>query len=134
MTHDNGKSDKPIVPEKGANKRRGGPRPAERVEERGLAKGNLEKQNRYWFQRQADLQHALDRIRAVTTRDREESIAQSVTANVIPEVGARCGNSARRDLCGGWPVRAIPTANRLLRLLPRLFLYSCDAQLTRLAP
>ena len=42
MTNDSGKSDKPIVPGKDANKRRGGPRQAERLEERGLAKGNLE--------------------------------------------------------------------------------------------
>lgn len=28
----------------------------------------------------------------------------------VPEAGARCGNSARRDLCGGPPARAVPTA------------------------
>jgi hypothetical protein len=27
-----------------------------------------------------------------------------------PEVGARCVNYARRDLCGGCPVMGIPTA------------------------
>ena len=42
MTNDSGKSDKPIVPEKDANKGRGRPRLAERLEGRGLAKGNLE--------------------------------------------------------------------------------------------
>jgi len=31
----------------------------------------------------------------------------------LPEAGARCGNAARRDLCGGWPVRAIPTATQV---------------------
>ena len=30
-----------------------------------------------------------------------------------PEVGAGCGKSARPDLCGGWPVRAIPTVTYL---------------------
>jgi hypothetical protein len=35
-----GKSDSPIVPEKLPNKGSGAPRPAEEVEERGLAKGN----------------------------------------------------------------------------------------------
>src|SRR6478736_6122586 len=28
-----------------------------------------------------------------------------------PEAGAQCGNPARWDLCGGPPVRAVPTAN-----------------------
>ncbi|AVT88473.1 hypothetical protein CU111_10765 [Klebsiella pneumoniae] len=27
-----------------------------------------------------------------------------------PKAGARCVNSARRDLCGGYPVTGIPTA------------------------
>ena len=28
----------------------------------------------------------------------------------LPEVGAQCGRAARWDLCGGRPVRAVPTA------------------------
>ena len=28
----------------------------------------------------------------------------------VPEAGAQCGNSARWDLCGGRPARAVPTA------------------------
>jgi len=70
--NDGGKSDKPIVPAKGANKERGRPCPAERVEGRGLAKGNSEEQTRFWTQGQIDLQHALDRIRAVARRDKDE--------------------------------------------------------------
>jgi RNA-directed DNA polymerase len=31
---------------------------------------------------------------------------------LVPEAGARCGNSARRDLCGGPSARAVPTATR----------------------
>ena len=31
-----------------------------------------------------------------------------------PEVGARCVNYARRDLCGGCPVMGIPTAMKSL--------------------
>jgi hypothetical protein len=31
----------------------------------------------------------------------------------VPKVGAQCGSSARWDLCGGWPVRAVPTATVL---------------------
>ncbi|PPA46229.1 hypothetical protein CDA56_22970 [Klebsiella michiganensis] len=30
-----------------------------------------------------------------------------------PKAGARCVNSARRDLCGGYPVTGIPTATIL---------------------
>ena len=29
---------------------------------------------------------------------------------LAPEAGAQCGNSARWDLCGGPPARAVPTA------------------------
>ena len=31
---------------------------------------------------------------------------------LAPEAGAQCGNSARWDLCGGPPTRAVPTATR----------------------
>ena len=72
MTNDGGKSDKPIVPQKGANKARGRPRSAERLEGRGLAKGNSGEQTRFWTQGQIDLHHALDRIREVTRRDKDE--------------------------------------------------------------
>jgi len=72
MMNDSGKSDKPIVPMKGANKRQGRPRPAERVEGRGLAKGNLGEQTKFWTQGQVDLHDALDRIREVVRRDKDE--------------------------------------------------------------
>jgi RNA-directed DNA polymerase len=72
--NDDGKSDKPIAPEKGANKERGRPCSAERVEERGLAKGNSGEQTRFWTQGQVGLQHALDRIRAVARRDKDERL------------------------------------------------------------
>jgi len=66
------KSDKPIVPKMAANKERGRPRPAERPEERGLAKENSVEQTRFWTQGQVDLQHALDRIRNAARRCRKE--------------------------------------------------------------
>ena len=72
MMHDDGKSDKPIVPAKGANKEQGRPCSAECLEERGLAKGNMGEQTRFWTQGQIDLQHALDRIREVARRDKGE--------------------------------------------------------------
>lgn len=45
--NDGGKSDKPIVPEKVANKGRRRTRSAERMEERGLAKGEPEEPIRF---------------------------------------------------------------------------------------
>ena len=64
-----GKSDEPIVPRKPANN--GGPAPAgssaERVEGRGLAKGNPSQPNRPRTQGREGLQSALDRIRQATS-------------------------------------------------------------------
>lgn len=69
--HGDGKSDKPIVPRKPANKDGGWPPLAEQVEERGLAKGNPEEQTRFWTQGQVDLHHALDRIREAARKDKK---------------------------------------------------------------
>ena len=68
-----GKSDKPIVPKKPANNGcTGSPEHlAERVEGRGLAKGNPSRQNRLRTQCRAGLQSALDRIRQAAERDKE---------------------------------------------------------------
>jgi len=72
MMNDSGKSDKPIVPVKGANKEQGRPCPAEHLEGRGLAKGNSGEQTKFWTQGQVDLHDALDRIREVVRRDKDE--------------------------------------------------------------
>lgn len=66
-----GKSDRPIVPRKGANKADGQPPAAERPEGRGLAKGNPGEQTRFWTQGQIDLQQALDRIRNAAKEDKK---------------------------------------------------------------
>ena len=96
--NERGKSDKPIVPEKPANKEGSAWHSAEQVEGRGLAKGNPDQQNKSraqyrmvtskenpkrarsgkpWTQprggtysRSHDLPSALDRIRAAAQRDR----------------------------------------------------------------
>lgn len=70
--NDGGKSDKPIVPQKGSNNERGQPRPTESVEGRGLAKGNPGEQSRFWTQGQEDLSQALDRIRQAAKEDKEQ--------------------------------------------------------------
>jgi len=102
--YDHGKSDSSILPEKLPNKASGAPRPAEEVEERGLAKGNLVQQNRVRTQWREALRRALEWIRQAVSACASE-----------PEVGAQCGSSARWDLCGGCRVTGIPTAtNRTL--------------------
>jgi hypothetical protein len=66
-----GKSDSSIVPGKLPNKGGGALRPAEGVEGRGLAEGNLFQQPRFRTQSRSDLQQALRRIRQAARRDRE---------------------------------------------------------------
>jgi len=70
MMNDQGKSDRPIVPEKPANKANGAPLVAEQVEGRGLAKGNLSQQNRDRTQRREALQSKLERVRQAARRVR----------------------------------------------------------------
>lgn len=65
------KSDKPVVPEKPANKVCGAPQTAESVEERGLAKRNSDQQNKSRTQQRGILQNKLDRIRQKAREDKE---------------------------------------------------------------
>ena len=65
-----GKSDRPIVPQKPANKVGGQPSAAEPVEGRGLAKGNRLQQNGHRTQGRDRLSSALERIRQAARRDK----------------------------------------------------------------
>lgn len=65
-----GKSDRPIVPRKPTNKTVDASMVAERVEGRGLAKGNSGQQNSDRAQDRVELQSALDRIRRVAREDK----------------------------------------------------------------
>lgn len=67
--HGCGKSDRPIVPKKSANK--GVDASAERMEGRGLAKGNTREQIRLRTQSRARLQSELARIRRIAATDKE---------------------------------------------------------------
>ena len=68
-----GKSDRPIVPVKPSNKGVvAATSPAEGVEGRGRPKGNSDGQTRSRTQIRTGLQHALDRVRQVAERDREQ--------------------------------------------------------------
>ncbi len=107
MMNDGGKSDWLIVPEKLPNKGCGWPQLAEEVEESGQAKGNLERQTRVWTQIQIARRHLSNRCAQRASGHPETRQA------FVPEAGAQCDNSARWDLCGGRPVRAVPTATRI---------------------
>ena len=70
-----------------------------------------------------DLQSVFQRIRQAACRENSSRTSVVMMPSTIdhvrfpkcncaslPKAGARCGSSARRDLCGGSPERAIPTA------------------------
>ncbi len=73
---------------------------------------------------------AQHRRKRVTDAGRERIEVTGLTGltrdHVRPPVGARCGEAARRDLCGGRRVIAVPTAPAALAMtgweLARLFL------------
>ena len=47
--------------------------------------------------------------RVAATAKMQTSLAQSAVWSSSPEAGTVCGSSARTGLCGGCPVRGIPT-------------------------
>ena len=51
-----------------------------------------------------------DQNPVATARPRDAPLPRSALRRHIPKVGAQCGSSARWDLRGGPPVRAVPTA------------------------
>jgi hypothetical protein len=70
MMHDSGRSDRPVVPTKPSNN--ADPSAAERVEGRGLAKGNTDEQNAPRTQRRTvGAPNALDRVRQRASKDRK---------------------------------------------------------------
>lgn len=71
MMHDDGKSDRPVVPEKSPNKAGGSA--AEAMEERGLTKGNTSKQNASRTQsRTRGARSELERVHRVARADRKQ--------------------------------------------------------------
>src|SRR5262249_59950287 len=96
-------SDRFIVPRKPSNKGCP-PGPAEKVEGRERAKGNVAQHSRGRTQCRGSLSQVLDRVRQ----------ASLGVCTSRPEAGARCGSAARRDLCGGRQVTGVPTATSSL--------------------
>src|SRR5260370_28264219 len=68
MMNEHGKSDRPIVPEKSPNEAR--PTAEERMEGRGLGKGNLRQQNAFRTQGRGNVFSAMERGRGVAGNDR----------------------------------------------------------------
>ena len=97
------KSDPCIVAEKPSNKP--GQPGAETAERRQGAEGNAVEPSMCRTLCRGSMSQGLDRVReAAKANDRTHVSPPS------PKVGARCVNCARRDLCGGQRVTAVPTA------------------------
>ena len=129
-----GESDRVIVPGKPPNnEEKAGKVPvdesAEEVEGRTLAKENLRQQNTHRTRGRKRVHSVLARVRravegsALGVSSSTAGTHHSGSTTPIPttgsasesEAGAQCGSSARWDLCGGRPERAVPTATRLCR-------------------
>jgi hypothetical protein len=112
-----GKSDGSVVPKKLANKGRGAPRPAERVEGRVPTKGNSGQDDRSRVQNRADLNNRLARVRQAARKDKEEkftSIFHHVyDVNRLDVLGglSEPGSRSRRK---GWRVHARRQCSALL--------------------
>ena len=110
--HGAGESDSLIVPKKPANKDRTGPEgvppegvwAAESVEGRGLTKENAEESLRVRTPRRQARSRGLLGVREAAR------CAGRALWTSPSKVRAVCGNSARTDLCGGPPAKAVPTA------------------------
>ena len=101
--NEQGKSDRPKVPRKSANKATGASGAAEEMEGRGLAKEKRCRRTRFMGHcaqcRKAALQHEAARLR----------LAFCASASDPRQEPGALG-SARLDPCGGPPERAVPTA------------------------
>ena len=106
--YERGKSDGGVVPAKPVNK--AARAEAESVEERPPVKGNMASKTRPGRRAGSGALSALDRVRDKARKNQDGASLPGVRLHVGPEAGAQCGSSARWDLCGGPPARAVPTA------------------------
>ena len=107
--YEGGKSDRLVVPTKPPNKAIA----AEVVEGRGPGEGNPGGTTRQGHRAGSGVSYVPDRVRR-TGAGGEAALITSLLGpgrcDVGPEPGAQCGSSARWDLRGGPPARAVPTA------------------------
>jgi hypothetical protein len=85
---------------------------AEGMEGRG--RGRRKSGLRRMFRTQHRIQHVTE---AGRERIEVAGVYASIRDHVRPSAGARCGKAARRDLCGGRRVIAVPTATLIRREL-----------------
>ncbi len=106
---EHGKSDRPIVPKKAANKGEPptGELSAEWLEGRGLAKGNSIRHDRHWTLSRARLQNGLDRVRQAAVQDEVRRFAVHPYPRPTPgRYDPRQEPSAvvpHAGICGGGP-------------------------------
>ena len=105
--NERGKSDSPVVPAKPLNKIL----VAEVVEGRGLAKGNTASTTCPGHRAGPGAPNGLDRVRESARKDKGTTPSPTHAFTSAPKAGAQCVSSARWDLRGGPPARAVPTAN-----------------------
>jgi hypothetical protein len=105
--HVAGESHSSIVPKKPANKG-GVPPQAESAEGRGLTKENTSQSllDRTQRRNAGGTPNAARSRGLWGVRQAQRALCASTSA-----VRTVCGSSARTGLCGGWPVRAVPTAS-----------------------
>src|SRR6185312_6480911 len=106
--NERGKSDSPVVPAKPLNKTVR--TVAEVVEGRGLAKGNTASTTRPGHRAGPVAPNGLDRVRESVRKDKGTTPSPTHAFTSAPKAGAQCVSSARWDLRGGPPARAVPTA------------------------
>ena len=106
--NERGKSDSPVVPAKPLNKTVR--TVAEVVEGRGLAKGNTASTTRPGHRAGPGAPNGLDRVRESVRKDKGTTPSPTHAFTSAPKAGAQCVSSARWDLRGGPPARAVPTA------------------------
>ncbi len=94
-----GKSDRPVVPRKPSNK--AGSSAAERVEGRGLAKGNLSQQNASRTPSRTDALSALERVRQAARKDKKMRFTALLHHIYQPEMLRQAHLSLKRDAAPG---------------------------------
>ena len=97
--NEHGKSDNSVLPKKSPNN--GSKEPAEAVEGRGLAKGNLLGQNTHRTQHRASVPSALERVRQAAKGDRRQRLTALMHHVYAPEMLEFCYYSVNRGAAAG---------------------------------
>ena len=99
MMNEHGKSDNSVLPKKSPNN--GSKEPAEAMEGRELAKGNLLGQNTHRTQYRVSVQSALERVRQAAKGDRRQRLTALMHHVYAPEMLEFCYYSVKRGAAAG---------------------------------